>query len=101
VAIQLQVYILSYTLFLNKNNNNVPKTELIAENVETFAGFSEGFVNGKGTESQFNTPHGICFNPNDNCFYVCDHGNHAIRKLRLNGILRKLRFNGIFIQYHS
>jgi hypothetical protein len=67
------------------------KAEFIVEHVETFAGSSKGFVNGKGMKSQFSNPFGICFNPNDNCFYICDCNNHAIRKLSLNGI---------FIQSH-
>ena len=57
------------------------------DRLELFAGEvgETGFSNGKGKEARFFHPYGICLNPNDNCLYVCDHGNKRIRKVTMEG----------------
>ena len=49
------------------------------------AGSSEGFTDGAGDQAKFYFPHGICWNPQDKCLYVCDSGNNAIRRITLQG----------------
>jgi DNA-binding beta-propeller fold protein YncE len=51
----------------------------------TFAGSAPGLADGKGEKVKFNTPRGICFNPHDECLYVCDKRNNSIRKITLQG----------------
>eukprot|EP00026_Physarum_polycephalum_P008268 Phypoly_transcript_08349.p1 GENE.Phypoly_transcript_08349~~Phypoly_transcript_08349.p1 ORF type:complete len:424 (+),score=45.81 Phypoly_transcript_08349:78-1349(+) len=48
------------------------------------AGSLETFV---GRYAKFEAPQGICWNPNEDCFYVCDHFGGAIKKLDLKGDL--------------
>jgi hypothetical protein len=57
-------------------------------NISTFAGINSepGLINGKGIQSKFNSPYGLCFNPNNNCLFLCDYNNNVVRKLTLNGI---------------
>ena len=47
----------------------------------TVAGSTPGYQDDEGTQSQFNYPRGICYNPNEDFFLVCDRNNHKIRKL--------------------
>jgi hypothetical protein len=58
--------------------------------VTTVAGSTEGCMDGSGVRAKLNYPIGICINPQDQCFYICDHGNNAIRKLTTQGILLSL-----------
>lgn len=51
--------------------------------VSTLAGSRRGASD--GLTALFNFPRGITFNPHDNCLYVCDYGNHMIRKVTLSG----------------
>eukprot|EP01129_Flabellula_baltica_P003681 TRINITY_DN1342_c0_g1_i3.p1 TRINITY_DN1342_c0_g1~~TRINITY_DN1342_c0_g1_i3.p1 ORF type:complete len:315 (+),score=89.94 TRINITY_DN1342_c0_g1_i3:260-1204(+) len=55
--------------------------------VSTFAGSSYGYQDGKGEEAMFNDPYGICYSPQDDCLYVCDQGNHRIRKITRDGVV--------------
>lgn len=55
-----------------------------------------GNQNGKGTSAQFNYPSGIFFNQRDQFLYVCDNGNHSIRRISLDGEVTTLtRMNGV------
>ncbi|MEO5674472.1 MAG: SMP-30/gluconolactonase/LRE family protein [Chitinophagales bacterium] len=54
-------------------------------NVSTVAGNgSSGFENGIDTASSFRTPRGIVTGTSGNHVYVCDNGNHVIRKISLS-----------------
>lgn len=53
--------------------------------VRTLAGSTQGNVDGQGMNAKFNNPHGITFNPIDDCLYVCDYGNRMIRKITRSG----------------
>lgn len=55
------------------------------DDVSTLAGNLEGFQDGKGELAKFYCPTDVCFNPRDECLYVCDFGNSAIRKITLEG----------------
>jgi sugar lactone lactonase YvrE len=54
--------------------------------VTTLAGSMPGMNDGIGPNAQFHFPKGICFNPHDDCLYVCDFWNHTIRKVNMEGI---------------
>jgi hypothetical protein len=70
-----------------------------SENITTFAGINggTGLINGKGIQSKFNNPWSLCFNPNSDCFFICDYGNNAIRKLALSGIFILFLFVKFFM----
>lgn len=36
----------------------------------------------------FNEPCGICFNPHDDCLYICDTKNNVIKRVTKQGILK-------------
>lgn len=59
---------------------------VIAGSITTIAGSVKGDVDGNGLNASFYGPSAISINPHDECLYVCDLGNEAIRKLTLQGI---------------
>lgn len=54
--------------------------------VSTFAGSTEGYLDGLGTSAKFNYPYKLAIDPNGN-IYVVDYGNHKIRKISAAGIV--------------
>ncbi|CAF4268340.1 unnamed protein product [Rotaria magnacalcarata] len=63
----------------------------VVDRISTIAGGKiDGYEDGTGPNAMFRYPFGICFNPNDDCFYVCDTNNHAIRRVTLNGCVSTL-----------
>jgi sugar lactone lactonase YvrE/alpha-tubulin suppressor-like RCC1 family protein len=62
-----------------------------AQQVTTFAGLSgvAGNVDGTGLAARFNLPVAIVADPSDN-LYVCDYGNHTIRKITPTGAVTTL-----------
>ena len=61
--------------------------------VSTFAGGSEGFLDGAGGSAAFHTPSALAFDRAGN-LYVADTGNHAIRKIAPNGSVTTLAGDG-------
>jgi sugar lactone lactonase YvrE len=57
----------------------------LIDRVTTLAGSSKGYKDGIGSIAKLFYPTGMCFNPHDNCLYICDLGNHKIRKVTMNG----------------
>lgn len=67
-------------------NNSVRKVVLATDTVTTIAGSypvnASGFSDGIGTAARFNQPTYITYN--SGILYLCDSGNHAIRKMELS-----------------
>jgi sugar lactone lactonase YvrE len=66
------------------SNNSVRQVNLITKEVTTIAGINEtlGYIDGIGTNSRFDNPHGICIDNFDN-LYVADRNNNVIRKIAI------------------
>lgn len=64
--------------------------------VSTLAGKegSNGMVNGSGSAASFLVPFGLAVDTRGENIYVCDHGNHAIRKVTSSGVVTTLAGTG-------
>jgi sugar lactone lactonase YvrE len=62
--------------------------------VSTFAGGSEGFLDGAGGGAAFHTPSALAFDRAGN-LYVADTGNHAVRKIAPDGSVTTLAGGGL------
>jgi sugar lactone lactonase YvrE len=74
-------------------NHTIRKISLGDAGVSTFAGLASapGFVNATGGDARFNSPTGLAFYPGPGGFaYVSDTGNHAIRRVGLDGVVTTL-----------
>ena len=74
------------------DNNRIRKIAIDGQ-VTTFAGGSEGFRDGQGTNAAFNTPSAIAIDSKNN-LYVADTGNNAIRKISPTGVVETLAGDG-------
>jgi len=54
--------------------------------VSTFAGSTKGYEDGKPMDAKFQSPFGLVYNPNDQCVYVADKHNFAVRKINPEGV---------------
>ena len=58
---------------------------MIIDEATTFAGSNQGHKDGEGVHASLNCPFGICFNPSQDCLYVCESSNNSIRKITVGG----------------
>ena len=73
--------------FCDTDNRCIRKVNILTKQVSTIAGIPNqwGTKDGIGNQAQFAYPTGICVDKNENLF-VCDYGNHSIRKINFNSI---------------
>lgn len=85
----------SGNLYVTDSGNNVIRKINTVGEVSTFAGSStSGFSDGIGANANFNYPHGITIDTQDN-LYVVDLGNHSVRKVNMSGAVTTLAGNGM------
>ena len=80
-------------IFVADGDNHKIKKITPSGVVSTFAGSTEGDVDGVGTAAQFNTPYGLAIDSNNNVF-ICDIGNQKIKKITPNGVVTTFAGNG-------
>lgn len=73
-------------LFIADMNNHQIRKISPEGMVSTFAGSTNGYRDGQGTEAQFTHPHAIAIDANDNLF-VTDNENHRIRRISPEGLV--------------
>ena len=81
----------SGTVYVADSGNNrirkiTPADRIEDRVVSTFAGSTEGFADGIGTEAQFDLPFGVAVDSSGNV-YVADIANHRIRKITPAGVV--------------
>ena len=79
-------------LVAESDNNRLRRVQLDGT-VSTFAGSDEGFADGVGVAAQFNWPTGIAPHP-DGGWLICDHSNHRLRRVLLDGTVSTLAGSG-------
>ncbi|HTK18590.1 MAG TPA: hypothetical protein VL442_03720 [Mucilaginibacter sp.] len=82
-------------LYVTANGNCMIKKVDPSGNVTILAGIGNiGFTDGKGTSAQFNTIQGMTCDASGN-LWVCDGGNHAIRKVAPDGTVSTIAGTGL------
>lgn len=83
---------------VDMGNNGVRKVDMKTGLISTFAGTGQPGYSGDGgpaNQAQFKQPHSIQFGPEGD-LYVCDIGNHAIRKVDMKtGVISTFAGTGI------
>lgn len=82
-------------LYVIDSTANTVRKITAAGVVTTLAGSANqtGFVDGTGTAARFSVPFDIAVDSAGN-LYVCDHGNHAVRKVTPAGVVTTLAGSG-------
>lgn len=82
------------TIYATDYGNHCIRKVTANGTVTTLAGTNEaGFKDGEGTTARFFNPRGIGLDSKGN-IYVCDVGNHSIRKITPGGIVTTIAGNG-------
>lgn len=74
----------------------IPQTQPTApvyKTVSTFAGTTNGYLDGTGTAAQFSNPQGMTIDASGN-LYICDFNNYRIRKITPTGVVTTIAGNG-------
>ena len=66
---------------IDERTHKVRKTVISTGVVTTFAGSTNGFVDGMGTGAKFNYPNSIAIDPSSTYLYINDTSNSAVRKI--------------------
>jgi DNA-binding beta-propeller fold protein YncE len=75
-------------LVADTDNNVIRSIHLGSLAASTLAGSGvAGYADGAGGAASFNSPGGIALHPFDGTVFVCDRGNHAVRKITTAGIV--------------
>jgi sugar lactone lactonase YvrE len=75
-------------------DNNLIRRIAPSGEVTTLAGGEEGWLDGPGTAARFNTPSAIAVAP-DGSLVVADTGNHAIRRVGVDGTVTTVAGGGL------
>ncbi|MDW7695126.1 cadherin domain-containing protein [Flammeovirgaceae bacterium SG7u.111] len=70
--------------YIADTGNHLIRKMSASGEITTFAGSSQGYLDGMGTAAKFNSPSGIAIDGTGN-LYVTDSDNHRIRKITQNG----------------
>lgn len=68
-------------------------TAPVYKTVSTFAGTTNGYLDGTGTAAQFSNPQGMTIDASGN-LYICDFNNYRIRKITPTGVVTTIAGNG-------
>jgi DNA-binding beta-propeller fold protein YncE len=66
---------------IDQNSFKIRKIVISTRQVSTLAGSTNGYLDGIGTAAQFSYSTGICIDPAGLNLYICEQGNHKIRKV--------------------
>lgn len=81
----------------DSNNNRIISIDEYGNIIEVIGSGTEGNKDGNFEECQFNHPHGMALDENNNILYIADTENHLIRKIDINN--RKVeRIAGLGVQ---
>ncbi len=83
-----------YLYVVDELNHKIRKIDLSTNTVTTFAGSTQGYLNGLGTNAKFNDPHRICIDSNNN-LYVSEWQGNRIRKITPTGQVTNLAGSGV------
>ncbi len=83
------------TLYVADADNHCIRAVIPFSSAVTLAGTGQaGFLDGPALNALFNSPAGVCIDPDSNIVYVSDFQNHRIRKIS-NGYVTTLAGSGV------
>jgi sugar lactone lactonase YvrE len=80
-------------VFVADTNNHLIRV-IAGGNVSTYAGSTQGFLDGPGASAMFNSPSGIVLTA-DGTAYVADSANHRVRRIDVGGVVSTHAGSGV------